>query len=316
MGRLIEGVWHADDAAITNAEGHFVRKATTFRGQIAGDGSTAYAPEAGRYHLLVAMACPWAHRVIITRALRGLSGAVSMAVAHPLMLEHGWEFGARAPAPDRVAKTDHLYQLYARVEPGFNGRATVPVLWDTQTGTIVNNESREIMRMFNTQMGSLGRGGPDLAPPSMLEQIDATIDAIYEPINNAVYRAGFARDQGAHESAVRELFGALDHWEAVLSKQRFMLGAQMTEADLCLFTTLVRFDAVYVTHFKCNLRRIVDYPNLWGFTRDVYQTPGVAQTVDLAAIKQHYFGSHTSVNPRGLVPIGPELDFSTPHGRG
>ncbi len=317
MGRLLEGKWHTDDAAITDTKGRFVRKATTFRSQITADGSTDFAPEADRYHLFVAAACPWAHRVIITRALRGLTDKISMSIAHPLMLEQGWEFAkGHAPVPDDVLGVDYLYQVYLRADSEFTGRATVPVLWDKKTGTIVNNESRELIRMFNMVMAPAIGSGPDLAPVEQHAAIDAAIEAIYEPINNAVYRAGFTRDQATHESTVRELFAALDHWEGVLDKQRYMLGDRMTEADLCLFTTLVRFDSVYVTHFKCNLRRLVEYPNLWGFTRDIYQTPGVAETIDMASIKQHYFASHESVNPRRLVPLGPILDFEAPHGRG
>lgn len=308
MGRLVDGAWQTQDGGITNRKGDFVRKPTVFRNRISADGSTGFPALAGRYHLYVAAACPWAHRVLITRSMLGLSEAVSVAVAHPLMLEHGWVFegdGAR-----------FLYEVYQRADPHYSGRVTVPVLWDTETETIVNNESREIMRMFNLEMRALGSGGPELAPPDRLDEIDAAIDSIFDPINNGVYRAGFAGSQEAHEAAVRELFAALDHWEDVLSRQRFMLGDAMTEADLCLFTTLVRFDAVYNCHFKCNLRRLVEYDNLWGFCRDVYQTPGVGQTVDLAAIKQHYYGSHESVNPKRLVPLGPVLDFEAPHGRG
>ena len=310
MGRLIDGTWETRDGSITDAKGAFVRKPTVFRNRITADGSSGHPAVAGRYHLFVASACPWAHRVLITRSLLGLSDAVSVSFADPLMLEHGWVF------EDRVEDVRFLYQLYQRADPHFTGRVTVPVLWDTETKAIVNNESREIVRMFNTEMRDLGSGGPVLAPSDRHDEIDAAIDSIFEPINNGVYRAGFARTQEAHETAVRELFGALDHWESVLSRQRFMLGATMTEADLCLFTTLVRFDAVYNCHFKCNVRRVVDYENLWAFCRDVYQTPGVAETVDLPAIKQHYYGSHESVNPRRLVPLGPVLDFEAPHGRG
>lgn len=316
IGRLSEGTWHTDDAAITDSKGRFVRKPTTFRHRITADGSTPYAPEAGRYHLFVAAACPWAHRVMITRSVMGLTDAIGLSMAHPLMLEQGWDFTkGHAPLPDTVVGIDYAHQLYTRADSQYTGRATVPVLWDTKTNTIVNNESRELMRMFNTQMPELARG-PVLAPADRLGEIDAAIEAIYEPINNAVYRAGFTRDQATHEKTVRELFAALDHWEGVLSTQRFMLGDAMTEADLCLFTTLLRFDPVYVTHFKCNLRRLVDYPNLWGLVRDIYQTPGVAETVDIDAIKLHYFGSHESVNPRRLVPIGPIIDLTEPHGRG
>ena len=308
MGRLVDGVWQTQDGGNTDRKGAFVRKPTVFRDRISADGSTRFPAVAGRYHLYVATACPWAHRVLITRSMLGLSDAVSVSVAHPLMLEHGWEFGEDGPR--------YLYEVYQRADPHYSGRVTVPVLWDSETKTIVNNESREIVRMFNLEMRGLGSQGPELAPPDRLDEIDAAIDSIFQPINNGVYRAGFARSQEAHETAVRELFAALDHWEGVLSEQRFMLGDAMTEADLCLFTTLVRFDAVYNCHFKCNLRRLVDYDALWGFCRDVYQTPGVAPTVDLDGIKQHYYGSHESVNPRRLVPLGPTLDFEAPHGRG
>jgi len=316
MGRLVDGVWQTHDGGLTNKKGAFVRKPTVFRNRISADGSTDFPAVAGRYHLYVAAACPWAHRVLITRSMLGLTDVVSMAVADPLMFDQGWVFeDGSAAVPDRIGGVRYLYEVYQRADPQYSGRVSVPVLWDTETKTIVNNESREIMRMFNLEMRGLGSGGPELAPRDRLDEIDAAIDSIFMPINNGVYRAGFAGTQDAHETAVRELFAALDHWEGVLSRQRFMLGDTMTEADLCLFTTLVRFDTVYNCHFKCNLKRLIEYPNLWGFCRDVYQTPGVAQTVDIESIKQHYYRSHESVNPRRLVPLGPTLDFDAPHGR-
>lgn len=308
IGRLIEGTWIREDGPLTNAAGHFVRATSKFRNAVSAAPGTEHPVQVGRYHLYVAYACPWAHRVLIARELLGLQHAISVSVAQPYMGDDGWVY-----TDDEF---EFLWQVYVKAEPQVSGRATVPVLWDRQAQTIVNNESRELLRMMCTQMTSLHReDAPQLSPEPMRAQIDRVIDEIYEPINNGVYRAGFARTQAAHEQAVRELFAALDRWEGVLAQQRWLCGDRMTEADLCLFTTLLRFDPVYVTHFKCNLRRLVEYPNLWGFTRDVYQQPGVASTVHMDEIKEHYFTSHTSVNPRGLVPLGPVVDLEAPHDR-
>ncbi len=316
VGQLIEGAWHDEDHFPTDSKGAFVRKSSSFREQVRADGSTPFTPDAGRYHLFVSHACPWAHRTMIARSMLGLEDAISVSISHPLMLENGWVFSeGRAEVPDTVLGVDYLHEIYSRARPDYTGRATVPVLWDRETKRIVNNESREILRMFNTDFRGLWTRQVELSPVDRRAQIDATISEIYEPVNNGVYRSGFARTQGAYEKAVTDLFQALDRWEAHLGTQRYLVGDSMTEADICLFTTLIRFDAVYVTHFKCNLRRIVDYPNLWGFTRDIYQTPGVASTCDLRHIKQHYFGSHESVNPFRVVPLGPAIDYDAPHDR-
>lgn len=316
MGQLIEGTWHQEDHFPTDGKGAFVRKSSSFREHVRADGSTPYAPEAGRYHLYVSYACPWAHRTLITRALLGLEDAISISVCHPLMLEHGWVFSEeKAEIPDDVVGIDYLHQLYTKADGSYTGRATVPVLWDKKTGTIVNNESRDILRMLTTEFRSLWTRDVELAPANLLEQIDETAASFYETVNNGVYRSGFARSQEAYEEAVGELFEALDHWEAHLSKHRYLVGEQLTEADICLFPTLLRFDPVYVTHFKCNVRRIIDYPNLWGYTREIYQRPGVAQTCNFHHIKTHYFGSHESVNPSRIVPTGPVIDYDQPHGR-
>ncbi len=317
MGHLLEGVWSTEDHFPTDKAGRFVRKSASFRSWVKADGSTPYAPEAGRYHLYVSYACPWAHRTLITRALLGLEDVISVSVCHPLMLDQGWVFSdGKAEIPDTINGIDYLHQLYSRADAEYTGRATVPVLWDKTTGTIVNNESRDILRMLTTEFRGLWTRQLELAPSDLLDEIDAMAASFYNEVNNGVYRSGFARSQAAHEEAVSQLFARLDHLEEHLSTRRYLVGNRFTEADICLFPTLARFDSVYVTHFKCNIRRLVDYPNLWAYTRDIYQMPGVAGTVDMRHIKEHYFGSHESVNPLRLVPMGPELDFDEPHGRG
>lgn len=313
MGRLIEGRWSTEWYS-PDEEGRFQREATRFRDRIVSDGSTPYAPDAGRYHLYVSYACPWAHRTLVVRALRGLERAVSVSVVHPIMTADGWGFDA--DHPDAVGRKPFLRDVYLAAQPGYTGRVTVPVLWDKQLGRIVNNESREIIRMMSRALAPLGDRGADLCPPELEAAIDREIDRMYAPVNNGVYRAGFATTQRAYDEAVGEVFAALDDYERALSRRRWLVGHQPTEADVCLFTTLVRFDAVYHYHFKCNLRRLRDYPSLWGFVRDVYQLPGVRETVDLRHIKEHYFRSHERVNPTRVVPVGPELDFEAPPGRG
>jgi glutathionyl-hydroquinone reductase len=296
--------------------GAFVRADANFRGWVRSDGSTPFALASGRYHLYVAHACPWAHRTLIARALLGLEQAISISIVHPLMLEQGWTF---AEEPGLIGDSElgarALWQIYAAADPNITGKATVPVLWDKQQKTIVNNESREILRMLATEFHTLGTRPRELSPKGLRECIDATLDAIYAPINNGVYRCGFAKSQAAYDGAIHELFAALDRWEQVLGRQRFVCGDVLTEADIALFTTLFRFDLVYATHFKCNLRRLVDYPNLYGFVRDVYQTEGVAETCDIARIKQHYYGSHGFLNPQHIIPIGFAIDFAAPHRR-
>ncbi|HWB78631.1 MAG TPA: glutathione S-transferase family protein [Nannocystaceae bacterium] len=317
MGHLERGVWFPDDNFPTDKAGAFLRAAASFRGRVSSDGSTPHPVAAGRYVLYVSYACPWAHRTLIARALLGLEDAIEIAVVHPYMGRDGWSFAeGDGVVPDPIHAAAFLRDVYVAAAPDYTGRVTVPVLWDRVAHTIVCNESREILRMLSTELASLGHGRRELAPVALRERIDAVIDQNYNPINNGVYRAGFARSQAAYEAAVHPLFDALAYWEEVLAKQRFTCGAQLTEADICLFTTLLRFDAVYHGHFKCNLRRIIDLPNLWGFVRDVYQTPGVAATCRLDHIKTHYYRSHTHINPSGVVPAGPVIDFDAPHGRG
>ena len=311
MGTLVSGQWRYEGFP-TDEQGRFVRAPMAFRDRVTADGSTGHPAVAGRYHLYVSLACPWAHRTLIARKLQGLEEAIPVTVVDPYMGPEGWAF---SDDPDPIHSARFLREVYTAARSDFTGRVTVPVLWDREKATIVNNESREILRMLDVEFAAVGERRMDLCPAELREAIDATIDANYGPINNGVYQAGFAETQAAHEGAVGELFAALDRNEAILAEQRFLCGNRLTEADICLFTTLLRFDPVYVTHFKCNVRRIVDYPNLWGFTRDVFQTPGVAETCNLTHIKQHYFRSHEKLNPRGIVPMGPAIDYREPHDR-
>jgi putative glutathione S-transferase len=316
MGHLDHGRWIAGQEFPTDKGGAFVRNTTTFRGRVTADGSSGHPVEAGRYHLYVSYACPWAHRTLIARSLLGLDAAISVSVVNPYMGDSGWTFEPfDGVVPDPIHGAQYLWQVYTAADREHTGRVTVPVLWDRVAKTIVSNESREILRMFATELVTLGHGRVQLSPPEKRAEIDAAIDAIYQPINNGVYRSGFARTQAAYDAAVVELFEALDHWERELAGRRFMVGSTLTEADICLFTTLLRFDPVYHGHFKCNLRRIADYPALWGFTRDMYQTPGVADVCRLDHIKLHYYASHLHVNPTGIVPRGPILDHDAPHDR-
>ena len=316
MGELVEGRWKGGQTQPSDQSGAFVRGTTAFRRWVKADGSSPFAVEAGRYHLYVAHACPWAHRTLIARALLGLEEAISISIVHPLMLDEGWVFRDEPGLiPDSELGARALHEIYVAADPKISGKATVPVLWDRQQKTIVNNESREILRMLSTEFRALQTRPRELSPASLRARIDEALDAIYTPINNGVYRAGFARTQAAYDRAVGELFAALDHWEGVLARQRFTCGDVLTEADIALFTTLFRFDLVYVTHFKCNLRRLTAYPNLFGFVRDVYQTEGVAATCDIPRIKQHYYGSHGFINPERIVPIGFEIDYDAAHSR-
>ncbi|MGH7285032.1 MAG: glutathione S-transferase family protein [Polyangiaceae bacterium] len=312
MGRLIDGKWHAGWQA-PNETGTFERTTTQFRSKISAEKSAEFLAEAGRYHLYVSHACPWAHRTILTRALRGLEEAVTMTVVDPHMGENGWPLAESDPDPLFGAK--YLRDIYLRANAHYTGSVTVPVLWDKKKGTIVNNESREIMRMLDCEMNAFATRGETLAPPDLRTKIDQVLDSIYAPINNGVYRAGFATTQGAYEDACKTLFAELGKWEKILSEQRFTCGNVMTEADIALFTTLIRFDVVYYAHFKCNLHRIQDLPSLWGFLRDVYQRPEVRANVHLDQIKTHYYWSQENVNPRRLVPLGPTIDFDAPHDR-
>lgn len=315
MGKLIDGHW-TNEWYKSSDKGEFVREETKFRGTVTADGSSGFRAEAGRYHLYVSLACPWAHRTLVTRALKGLEDVVSVSVVHPHMGDDGWEFGEYPGAiADPIHGARYLHEVYTHAKSDYTGRVTVPVLWDKQTGTIVCNESRLVMRMLDHEFDAFAKAKLDLCPSEMRERVEAEIDALYSPVNNGVYRAGFAVKQGAYEKAVTELFAALDAYEARLEQQRFLLGPGLTEADVCLFTTLLRFDPVYHFHFKCNVKRLRDYPALWGYLRDIYQTPGVASTCNLDHIKHHYYTSHPNVNPTRIVPVGPTQDLDVPHGR-
>ena len=317
MGLLIDGVWHKDWYDTARTGGRFVRQQSAFRGRVTADGSSGFKAEAGRYHLYVSLACPWAHRTLIFRRLKKLEDVISLSVVDSLMGDDGWAFGDGAGCiPDSVNGAEFLHQVYTRAEPVYTGRVTIPVLWDKDRGTIVNNESSEIIRMFNGAFDAIGAADVDFYPAPLRDAIDGINADVYERVNNGVYRAGFATTQTAYEEAFEALFAALDALEARLSGQRYLVGEGPSEADWRLFTTLVRFDAVYYGHFKCNKRRLVDYPNLWGFARDLYQVPGVAGTVNMDHIKRHYYASHRTVNPTGIVPKGPDIDFTRPHGRG
>ncbi len=316
MGLLVDGIWHDQWYDTTSAGGRFVRQESAFRSRVAADGSTPFKPASGRYHLYVSYACPWAHRTLIYRALKGLDEHISVSVVNPLMMKHGWTFDDWAGVvPDPISNATYLHQIYTRAQQDYTGRVTVPILWDRETNTIVSNESAEIIRFFDREFDVLGTKGPHFYPPELETEIDTINEFVYTRINNGVYRAGFATTQEAYDEAVSDLFTALDEIENRLCHRRFLLGDSVTEADWRLFTTMVRFDAVYVGHFKCNVRRLVDYPNLWGWTRELYQMPGVAATVDLDHIKSHYYRSHDSINPSGVVPTGPMIDFNEAHGR-
>jgi putative glutathione S-transferase len=315
MGILVNGVW--EDAAYASRSGEFVRKDSAFRNRVTADGSSGYRAEAGRYHLYVSLACPWAHRTLILRALKGLEEAITVSIVDPYMGPEGWAFTGRGRSTgDGANGAAYLREVYLRAKPDYSGRATVPMLWDRRTGAIVNNESADIVRMLNSEFNAFAsRVLHDLYPENLRPEIERWNAIIYPRVNNGVYRAGFATAQDKYEDAVRELFATLDMLDAHLGTQRYLCGSVTTEADWRLFTTLARFDAVYHGHFKCNLRRLVDYANLWAYTRELYQVAGVAQTVDLEQIKEHYYRSHARINPTGVVPLGPVLDFALPHGR-
>jgi putative glutathione S-transferase len=309
---MIEGRWHAGDVRTPGEGGRFVRRESAYRRAVTADGSSGFPAEVGRYHLYVSWACPWAHRTVIFRALLGLEDVISLSAVDALMGEEGWTFAA----PDPHTGATRLHEVYARADPAYTGKVTVPVLWDKVRGTIVNNESSEIIRMLGGAFAGLARTPYDFYPEPLRAEIDAVNDRVYRTVNNGVYRAGFATTQAAYDEAVRALFESLDWLEARLARQRYLAGERITEADWRLFTTLIRFDAVYYGHFKCNLRHVYEYPALWGFVRGLYQWPGVAATVKLAEIKRHYYASHKGINPSGIVPAGPVLDLDAPHGRG
>ena len=325
MGLLVRGEWRDEWYDTDSTGGEFVRQDAAFRNWVTRDGSAGpsgkagFAAAPGRYHLYVSLACPWAHRTLIFRALKGLEDAISVSTVHPHMLEHGWEFRACESGPftagDPLFGSDYLHQVYTRAKPDYTGRVTVPVLWDKETGSLVSNESADIIRMLNSAFDAFATPAADFYPADLRAEIDAVNERVYSGVNNGVYRCGFATTQEAYETAFHKLFEELDWLDERLGQQRYLAGDRLTEADWRLFTTLVRFDPVYVGHFKTNLRRIRDYRNLSAYTRELYQVPGVARTVHLGHIKQHYYFSHRMINPTGVVPLGPELDLDAPHGR-
>jgi putative glutathione S-transferase len=323
MGLLIDGQWHDQWYNTEASAGRFIRPESQFRNWITPDGAPGPSGEGGfpaepdRYHLYIAYACPWAHRTLIYRALKGLQELIGVSIVHWYMGEHGWTFDADPDGlvEDRLYGHRTLYALYQKAKPDYTGRVTVPVLWDRQRETIVSNESREIIRMFNSAFDGIGATPGDYYPEPLRESIDAWNAELYENVNNGVYQAGFATRQEAYDEAVMALFETLDRLEGHLAGHRFLVGAQPTEADWRLFPTLLRFDPVYVGHFKTNRHRLVDYPNLWGYTLDLYQWPGIASTIQLDHAKKHYYQSHKTINPTGIVPVGPELDFTQPHHR-
>lgn len=311
---------------LKTVKGEFIRSESGFRNWVTKDGSAGptgdagFAAEPGRYHLYISHACPWAHRTMIFRKLKGLEDAISVSVVHPLMPEESWVFAKHqdeypGATEDHINHAHYLYENYLKVDPDFDGLVTVPVLWDKKQQMIVNNESSEIIRMLNSAFDVLANAEVDFYPEALRAQIDEINEPIYNNVNNGVYRCGFAKTQKAYNKAYDRLFNTIDELEDKLSKQRYLVGDQITEADWRLFTTLVRFDAVYYNHFKTNKKRLMDYPNLWGYTRELYQVPGIAETVNMDHIKYHYFASHRSINPTGIVPKGPEIDFMLPHER-
>jgi putative glutathione S-transferase len=322
MGFFLDGVWHDQWHNTGQTRGRFQREATRFHNFITPDGSAGptgeggFPAEAGRYHLYVSLACPWAHRTLIFRKLKKLENLIPVSIVSPMMFEKGWTFNrGEGSTGDHLHDAGTLGEIYLKTNPKYSGRVTVPVLWDKKRGTIVNNESSEIIRMFNSAFNAITGDAADFYPATLRGEIDAVNARVYETVNNGVYRCGFATTQEAYEEAFAQLFETLDFLEGRLSTQRYLVGKTITEADWRLFPTLIRFDAVYVGHFKCNLRRIDDYPNLSNYTRELYQWPGVAETVDIGQYKRHYYGSHRTINPTGIVPAGPALDFTRPHDR-
>ena len=323
MGLLVDGKWQDKWYDTKQTKGRFVRSESQFRNWVTADGSAGssgkagFKAEAGRYHLYVSHACPWANRTMIFRKLKGLEDMIDYSVVHWLMGENGWTFApGEGVVSDPINSAEYLHQVYTAADANYSGRVTVPILWDKQQQTIVSNESADIIRMFNSAFDDLGAKQGDYYPEALREEIDALNQRVYDTVNNGVYKAGFATSQEAYQEAVFPLFESLDFLEQTLSNNRYLLGDQLTEADWRLFTTLIRFDAVYVGHFKCNLKRIVDYPNIDGYMRELYQIDGVAETINFDHIKRHYYESHGTINPTGIVPVGPVLQLDKPHNRG
>ena len=322
MGLLINGQWRDQWYDTSGSGGRFLRKDSAYRNWVTVDGAPGptghggFPAELGRYHLYVSLACPWAHRTLILRSLKGLEATIPASVVHWRMLENGWTFeDGPGVVPDPNLGAKYLYEIYIASDPNYTGRVTVPVLWDKRRGAIVNNESSEIIRMMNCAFNALGAKSGDYYPEELRLEIESVNSRVYDTLNNGVYKAGFATSQTAYEEAIAPLFETLDWLESRLAKARYLVGNRLTEADIRLFTTLVRFDSIYYGHFKCNLRRLVDYPNLWAYTRDLFQTLGIGVTVNLDHAKRHYYESHRTINPTGIVPKGPILDFTVPHDR-
>ena len=322
MGLLVDGQWQDVWYPTEKTEGRFVRSAAQFRNWITADGSagpsgiSGFKAEPDRYHLYVSYACPWANRTLIFRNIKGLEQMISLSVVHWFMGGEGWTFAeGEGVIEDPIFKAAYLRDVYLKADSHYSGRVTVPVLWDKKNSTLVSNESSEIIRMFNCAFDQLGAKKGDYYPEPLRNEIDLLNQQIYENVNNGVYKAGFATSQQAYEEAINSLFTTLDGLEELLKSKRYLTGNQITEADWRLFTTLIRFDPVYVGHFKCNKKQLRDYPQLWAHTRDLYQQPGVAETINMSHIKQHYYGSHQQINPTGIVPLGPEVDYGQPHNR-
>ena len=322
MGLLVDGEWRDQWYDTKSTGGRFKRDISRFRNWVTADGragpsgASGFQAEPGRYHLYVSYACPWAHRTLIFRKLKGLEDMISVSVVHWYMAENGWTFAdGDGVVPDPIHDADYMYQVYQAADASYSGRVTVPVLWDKAKNTIVSNESADIIRMFNSAFDRIGATEGDYYPEDLREEIDDINARVYTTVNNGVYKAGFATTQEAYEEAVEPLFESLEWLDSRLSTQRYLLGERITEADWRLFTTLLRFDPVYVGHFKCNRRRIVDFEYLWPYVRDLYQVPGVSETVHMDHIKSHYYGSHDTINPTRIVPVGPDIDYSEPHGR-
>ncbi|MEM8730506.1 MAG: glutathione S-transferase family protein [Pseudomonadota bacterium] len=324
MGQLVDGQWQDGNLLVKTSDGAFKRNDSSFRNWLTADGAAGptgvggFAAESGRYHLFVSYACPWAHRALMFRAIKGLAPHITVSVVHPDMQDSGWTFATDfdGATGDDLFGQDYLYQIYQKADPAYTGRVTVPVLWDKAQGTIVSNESSEIIRMFNSAFDGITGDTEDYWPAAQRDAIEEVNTRVYHTFNNGVYKSGFAQSQTAYDDAVHALFDTLDWLEERLSTSRYLMGDHLTEADWRLLPTLLRFDLVYHLHFKCNRRRIIDYPNLWGYTRELYQRPGVAETTRLDHIVRHYHYSHESINPFRIIPINPEIDFSAPHGRG
>ena len=315
LGRLINGKW-TEEWTERDSDGQFQRMPTLFHNWITADGSSGFKAESGRYHLYISLGCPWAHRAALLWKLKGLEDAIGLSIVDPIISDRGWKFSTNPGCiQDDINGADYLWQIYVKADANYTGRVTVPVLWDKQTNTIVNNESRQIIRMLNSEFNAVAKSSIDFYPAELQASIERTQDQIYQPINNGVYKSGFAASQAAYDRAVTELFAALDNWEAVLSKQRYLCGNLITLADWCMFTTLFRFDLAYHGLFKCNLKRLVDYPNLWNYCRDLYQQPGVHQMCDVSHVKQLYYAGLPELNLNRIVPKGADLNFDLPHDR-